>query len=80
MVSLGSTICHSFFESKSIKKGQPGLQRAMDNPIKISLGNEKKEEIAKMKNLLALEIGRVFPQILDNLKPDENEFEVTNYL
>ena len=76
MVSIGSTIAHAYFKSNLVRKGQPGLQRAMDNPIKINIDKNLDQRVAKIKNLLAVEIGRVFPGIIDNLKPDDDEFEV----
>lgn len=77
MASIGSTISHSTLKLTHVKKGQPGLQRAMENPFRINLkGCPESEKLSGLQNLIMAEMIEVFPEILDNIKPDDPEFKV----
>lgn len=80
LISVGGTIIHASLVSKTIKKGVWGIQKSIENPLKITInGDENSSNEENRKNTIIENLNKIYrselPKIFDNVKPDELEFE-----
>lgn len=80
MLSIGGTAIQSVMKIKKIKKGVWGIQKTIENPVRILFTGEencskKEERVSSILNNL-LEIYREYlPDTFNNVNPDELEIE-----
>lgn len=82
-VQIGGTTVQGTLSSKILKKGVWGMQKEIENPVKVVISSgEPQDKTIDENPILAQNILNIFreelPQIFYNIRPDENEFETVS--